>query len=58
MRRNYFLEFRALPYIDFVTCKYPRMDQIYKEIITKTYVSDLSSLSSISIANFAIILSN
>jgi len=58
MRRNDFLEFRALPYIDFVTCKYPRMDQIYKEIITKTYISDLSSLSSISIANFARILSN
>jgi hypothetical protein len=58
MWQNVLLEFRALPYIDFVTCKYPRMDHIYKKIIIKTYVSDFSALSSISIANFARILSN
>jgi hypothetical protein len=38
--RNVLLEFRAFPYIDFVTCKYPRIDQINQEITTKTHVSD------------------
>jgi len=48
MGRNDLLEFRALPYIDFVMYKYPRMHQINQEIITKTYFSDFSSLSAIS----------
>jgi hypothetical protein len=58
MLRNDLLKFRALPYIDFVTCKYPRMDHIYQEIITKTYILDFSLLSAISIVSFTRILSN